>query len=74
MYGIESNLEHFITYLYDQSLISNSAVKQYAILATFEDLFEQNKGHKTKTVNLLADRFNLTPRSIWNVLRKRKEC
>lgn len=72
MHKLESNRAHFITYLYDQNLISNSAVKKYAILATFEDLFKQNEGRKTQTVNLLADRFNLTPRSIWNVLQKRK--
>jgi len=72
-HGQETNLDHFITYLVDQDLISPSAIQRYTILETFEELFQQNKGRKTQAVNLLADRFNLTPRSIWNVLRKGKE-
>lgn len=70
--GIEGNRDHFITYLYDHKLIASSAIKQYTILATFDDLFQEKEGKKTETVELLAHRFNLTPRSIWNVLRKRK--
>ncbi|MEL6942205.1 MAG: hypothetical protein AAFO82_06015 [Bacteroidota bacterium] len=72
IHNIEGNRDHFITYLYDEQLISSSVIRQYTILATFEELIKENGGRKTETVNLLAQRFKLTPRSIWNVLRKWK--
>lgn len=65
-----NNLENFITYLIDQELISSSTIKHYAINETFNELFDDNEKQKTEVVNTLANRFSLSPRSIWNALRK----
>ena len=54
----------------DQQLIDNSTIRQYAITELFKDLYPKNAYKKTQTVEQLAGRFNLTPRSIWNALRK----
>ena len=67
---LPEELDNFTTYLIDQELIDNHTIRQYAILELFKDLYPENKHRKTHTVELLANRFNLTPRSIWNVLRK----
>lgn len=67
-----TSLENFITYLIDQDLITPGAVKHYAIVETFNELYPSKKQQKTDIVNTLADRFNLTPRSIWNALRKNR--
>ena len=67
---IPEELDNFATYLIDQELIDTSIIRQYAILESFKDLYPGKETRKTHTVELLAGRFNLTPRSIWNVLRK----
>jgi len=67
---LPEELDNFTAYLIDQELIGDSTIRQYAILELFKELYPENKGRKTQTVELLASRFNLTPRSVWNVLRK----
>ncbi len=66
-------LDNFTTYLIDQELIDKNVIRQYAILESFKDIYPGNGHRKTHTVDLLASRFNLTPRSIWNVLRKERK-
>lgn len=68
----EKDINRFITYVLDQDLIPNSNIRKYAILETFDEILNKHKGSKTQTVNLLADRFNLSTRSIWNLLRKKQ--
>jgi len=63
---------HFITYLVDHNLISKATIRQYTIVASFNDLFPNSNHRKTQIVELLAHRFNVTPRSIWNILRKKE--
>lgn len=65
-----TSLENFITYLIDQEIITHNVVKQYAIVEVFNELYPSAEKLKTEVVNTVADRFNLTPRSIWNTLRK----
>ncbi len=65
-----NNIENFVTYLIDQEIIPPSTIKHYAINETFNELFIDNEKQKTEIVNTLANRFNLSPRSIWNALRK----
>ncbi|MFN7116404.1 MAG: hypothetical protein ACK4TA_06355 [Saprospiraceae bacterium] len=66
----QDTLENFITYLIDQDIIPPSTIKHYAINETFNELYASSAQPKTEVVNTLADRFNLSPRSIWNALRK----
>lgn len=70
---VESTNERLLTFLVDQELISNSNIQHYAILAAFEDAYQKNGEQKTKAVKEVAIRFNLSQRSIWNVLRKYKQ-
>lgn len=71
-YRQEKDLSNFVTYLIDTELILDNAIKQYTIAETYEELMANYGGHKTQTVEALARRFNLTPRSIWNVLSKHR--
>lgn len=66
----DKTLENFITYLVDREMIDNNTIYHYAILEQFQELSQTTEHKKTKIVNDLADKFNLTPRSIWNILRR----
>jgi hypothetical protein len=72
---LESNIGGFITYLIDHELIDTLTVKRFAILYEFDDLYKLNSYKKTQTVNDLADRFNLSARTVWSILKykERKE-
>lgn len=69
-YKESPDLDQLITYLIDRDFISNSTISQYTITETFEELYYSNDMQKTKTVEALASKLNLTPRSIWNVLKR----
>ena len=70
--NLESKIPELITYIIDQGLINKTSVKRYAILEAYDFLKEQNKMNKTQIVEVLANRFNITSRSVWNVLRLHK--
>ena len=61
-----------ITYIIDKSLIPPVTLQHFTIIATFNELQAQQKMTKTQIVQVLANRFNLSQRSIWNILAKQK--
>jgi len=64
------NIEGVLTYLIDQQVIPNKSIQKYTILNEFKELYPKNEHQKTKTVICLANRFNISERSVWNLLRK----
>ncbi len=65
----QGNIGNFITYLIDHNLIEDSTIKRYTILKEFDTLYPKKGKHKTKTVQTLASKFNLSERSIWTILK-----
>lgn len=70
--GYSPKTNNLIVYLIDRGLIAKSSINRYAIKTTFEELQKEHQLNKTRTVVLLAQRFNITPRSVWHALRKTK--
>ena len=70
--GLPVDFEQFTTYMIDHGLIGKNAIRQYAILEAFKELYPANEYKKTQTVEQLARRFNVSARSIWSILRKEK--
>ncbi len=71
-HDIEANLENFMTYLIDQGMISHTEIKRNTIRREFDELYPQKEHHKTKTVLTLAERFNVSERSVWNILKEKE--
>ena len=67
---IPEDVNCLLTYLIDHNIISSKEIQKYTIKNEFENLYPKNEHQKTKTVIDLAGRFNLSERSVWNVLRK----
>ncbi len=63
----------FITYLIDHNLIKDTTIRRYAVLKEFNQLSRDGE-RKTKSelVRLLANRFNLSQRSIYTILKEYK--
>lgn len=71
-YSITPSFEGLITFLVDFEIISPKAITKYTIRQEFEQLYPQKEYHKTNTVLQLADRYNLSERSIWSILKGRR--
>jgi hypothetical protein len=68
-HGLQPDYKGLITYIIDQELINPSTIQKYTILKTFHDQCLDIRGQKTQTVETLADRFNLSSRTIWSILK-----
>ena len=68
-HGWVADNKNFITYLIDRQLLAASAIRRYTIIEEFDGLFSKQNFHKSKTVATLADRFQLSDRHIWSLLK-----
>lgn len=62
------NNDTFLTFLHDLNLLNENTIRRYTILEAYEKMSAIPNFQKTKAVRLLADKFNITDRAIWNIL------
>lgn len=67
--GEQPTTDGMITFLIDNNLIPAVAIKRFTILQEFDKLYPLKENHKTKTVYALSDKFNISERTIWNILK-----
>jgi hypothetical protein len=68
-HGVLKSDDRLVTFLIDQDLIPATLIQRYAILREFDKLSKDPFFHKTHTVNTLAHRFNISERTVWNILK-----
>jgi hypothetical protein len=61
---------NFLTYIIDSNLIQGHALNHFTIRKEYMRLQQDHTYKKTESVRILANRFNLSERTIWNALRK----
>ena len=66
---IEKNYQNFSTYLIDKQLLNSATIKRYTITHEFTARYPLNGFNKTKTIDLLADLFDLSSRHIWSLVK-----
>ncbi|MFK7937606.1 MAG: hypothetical protein AB8G22_29080 [Saprospiraceae bacterium] len=59
-----------ITFLLDRELITPISVRKYTVIRSYEQLRQETNWKKSAVVEHLARRFNLSERSVWNILRQ----
>ena len=69
---VQDDINGFITYMIDHSLIHPTTIKRYTILNEYDKLYPKNNYHKTQTVTNLAELFNISTRSVWTILKERQ--
>ncbi len=72
-HGLSTTDDQFIAFLMDQNLISMTQLQRYTIQRAFEQLCSQYHLPKTRAVDTLSDRFMLSERTVWNMLKVKKE-
>lgn len=68
-HGLNFAVEEFITYLIDQKLIKDKEIFRFVIQSLTIELLKNHTIKKTEVVQILAERFDVTPRTIWNILK-----
>lgn len=66
----QQQLTELITYLLDQELIDTSKVRKYTVLEAFTEIEKGAALKKTEAVRYIAQRFNISIRTVWSILRK----
>lgn len=72
-HNIADPIGGLVTFMIDQELISEKNIKHYTVLLEFEDIYPHEAFHKTRTVIALADRFNISERTVWGILKSGKD-
>jgi len=67
---VEPHIEHFTRYLIDQNLLDTVTIRKYTIIREYNKLRRNSRTAKTENVRLLADRFHISERSVWAVLKR----
>lgn len=71
-HGIEKTDDQFITFLIDQNLISVSHLQRFTVCKEFEKLSGERMYAKTIIVDTLANRFSISERTVWSILKHLK--
>lgn len=67
---IQLDYKGLITYIIDQDLINPQLIQKYTVMKAFRARIVAQRGAKTQIVEELADRFNLSTRTIWSILKQ----
>lgn len=68
-HNMVKNEHQLVGYLIDQMLITPTQLQKYTILREFEKINNESKYAKTRAVETLANRFSLSERTIWSILK-----
>lgn len=68
---LQPTAQGLIIFLIDHDLIPPVTIKRYTVLQEFEEVFPKQEHHKTQTVHILSDRFNIPERTVWGILKKK---
>ena len=69
---VEKSDAHLVTFMIDQDLIPSTQIQRFTITEAFAKLREEPYFQKTQAVHTLAHRFNVSERTVWNILKHRK--
>ena len=68
-HSIENDTNNFIIFLLDKDLVNAATIKRYTILNDYNNRLTEQDFHKSKTVEALADLYNLSARHVWSILK-----
>ncbi len=72
-HGIPENNHTFLNFLFTKNLLREVAVRHFTISTEFKKTYDKSKSTKTQTVRLLADKYNMTERAVWNIIKTRSK-
>jgi len=67
---VDATLKNFLLYLIDNDLINESDIRKYTIVNEFLEVHQREALKKTNIVKRLSQKFHISDRAIWSMLRK----
>lgn len=71
-HDIEKSEQQLVTFLIDQDLIGSVQLQRFTVLKEFEYMNQMPNCPKTQIVDTLANRFCISERTVWNILKTAK--
>lgn len=71
-HGIKKTDDQFITFLIDQNLISTPHLQRFTVCKEYEKMCIEKSYTKSIIVDTLANRFSLSERTVWTILKHTK--
>lgn len=71
-YEIEATQHDFLIFLLDKKLLDNNAIHKYAVIKEYAKISSSPDFKKTKAVKFISKKYNVTDRTIWNILSTKK--
>ena len=68
----EATPEGFVSYMIDKDIIPAVSIKRYTIRREYQKNHTKQSDKKTRTVHFLSDRFNISPRTVWAILKRER--
>ncbi len=68
-HSIKSDKDNLIIFLLDKDFLSAATIKRFTILNDYNNRITNKNFNKSKTVEILADLYNLSTRHVWSVLK-----
>ncbi len=59
----------FLNFLFNHQLLNETSIRRFIIQGEFQKLSENKNIRKSEAVRLLSDRYGVTERSVWNLIR-----
>ena len=66
---VEPNSSGLITYLIDRGFIGETDIRRYTMQKEYEVLMSGKAANKTHAVSIISHRFNISERTVWNLLK-----
>ena len=67
-HGIQESGAELITYLFDNELLSLPHLQKYTVIKEYEEITTESV-KKTQAVSRLSDRFSISTRTVWGILK-----
>jgi len=71
-HDIKKSEDHFIAFLIDQNLIATPQLQRFTVCKEFEKMYAEKGYTKSIIVDMLANRFGISERTVWAILRRTK--
>lgn len=68
-HDIKKTEDHFIAFLIDQNLITTPQLRRFTVCKEFEKMCLEKEYTKSIMVDTLANRFSISERTVWTILK-----
>lgn len=72
-HGLEPTNAALVTFMIDRELVPKPELQRFTVQQEVADILgksEENDLNKTQAVGIVAHRFNISERTVWNMLKK----